>query len=95
MRPHRKTSACLRLFGAPLERVCASVRERVPRLDRDRYLAPDISAAAELVRSGALAAAVGVELPAVDGATQDLVSPLPAIEYWMMPLCPRVSTTPA
>jgi histidine ammonia-lyase len=50
--------------------VRASVRERVPRLDRDRYLAPDISAAAELVRSGALAAAVGVELPAVDGATQ-------------------------
>jgi histidine ammonia-lyase len=37
--------------SAPLERVRASVRERVPRLDRDRYLAPDISAAAELVRS--------------------------------------------
>jgi histidine ammonia-lyase len=50
--------------------VRASVRERVPRLVRDCYLAPDISATAELVRSGALAAAVGVELPAVDGATQ-------------------------
>src|SRR5262249_39295482 len=56
--------------SAPLERVRASVRERVPRLDRDRYLAPDIAAAAELVRSGALAAAAEVELPAVDGATQ-------------------------
>jgi histidine ammonia-lyase len=55
------------------------VRERVPRLDRDRYLAPDISAAAELVRSGALAATVGVELPAVVAERNDLVSPLPRL----------------
>ena len=41
----------------PLERVRARMRERVPRLDQDRYLAPDIAAAADLVRSGALAAA--------------------------------------
>ena len=36
----------IRARAARLERVRASVRERVPRLDRDRYLAPDISAAA-------------------------------------------------
>jgi hypothetical protein len=32
-------------------------------LDQDRYLAPDIAAAADLVRSGALASVVGVDLP--------------------------------
>ena len=45
--------------SAPLERVRARLRERVPRLEDDRYLAPDMAAAAELVRSGALAAADG------------------------------------
>ena len=44
----------------PLERVRARLRERVPGLDDDRYLAPDIAAAAELVRSGALVAAAGI-----------------------------------
>ena len=41
----------------PLERVRATLRERVQPLDHDRYLAPDIAAAAELVRSGVVAAA--------------------------------------
>jgi histidine ammonia-lyase len=41
--------------------VRARLRGRVPRLDHDRYLAPDIAAAADLVRSGALAEAAGVE----------------------------------
>jgi histidine ammonia-lyase len=49
--------------SAPLERVRARLRERVPRLDHDRYLAPDIAAAANLVRSGALVVAAGVPLP--------------------------------
>jgi histidine ammonia-lyase len=49
--------------SAPLERVRARLRECVPRLDRDRYLAPDIAAAADLVRSGALTAAAGADLP--------------------------------
>src|SRR6266508_1440982 len=53
--------------SAPLERVRARLRERVPGLDHDRYLAPDIAAAADLVRSGALAAAVEVSLPSVEG----------------------------
>src|SRR5215813_15650515 len=47
----------------PLERVRARLRECVPMLDQDRYLAPDIAAAAGLVRSGALASVVGVDLP--------------------------------
>ena len=45
--------------SAPLERVRATLRARVPHLDDDRYLAPDIAAAADLVRSGALVAATG------------------------------------
>jgi histidine ammonia-lyase len=39
------------------------LRARVPHLDNDRYLAPDIAAAADLVRSGALVAATGAVLP--------------------------------
>src|SRR5262245_10312613 len=50
----------------PLERVRKCLRERVPMLDQDRYLAPEIAAAAELVRSGALAAVAGVDLPNVE-----------------------------
>lgn len=49
--------------SAPLERVRERLRERVPRLEQDRYLAPEIAAAAELVRSGALAATAGIDLP--------------------------------
>ncbi|MBV9567038.1 MAG: aromatic amino acid lyase, partial [Hyphomicrobiales bacterium] len=60
-------------FHAPLrsslilERVRDAVRTRVPHLEEDRFLAPDIAAAAELVKSDALAAAVGREiLPRLD-----------------------------
>ena len=48
-------------FHAPLrsseqlERVRALLRERVPRLDDDRYLAPDIAVATELVTTGRVA----------------------------------------
>jgi histidine ammonia-lyase len=52
--------------SAPLERVRACLRARVPHLDEDRYLAPDIAAAAELVRSGALVGAAQVDLPRID-----------------------------
>jgi len=56
-------------FHAPLrssdavERVRALVRTRVPHLDEDRFMAPDMAAAAELVQSGAVVAAAGVALP--------------------------------
>jgi histidine ammonia-lyase len=40
--------------GEALEDVRARLRRRVPALDDDRYFAPDIAAAADLVRSGAL-----------------------------------------
>ena len=49
-------------FHAPLtsspalEQARASLRAIVPRLDNDRYFAPDIAAATQLVRSGALTA---------------------------------------
>jgi histidine ammonia-lyase len=54
--------------SAPLEQVRARLRERVASLDQDRYLAPDIAAAADLVRSGALLAAADVTLPSFEGA---------------------------
>jgi histidine ammonia-lyase len=53
--------------STPLERVRARLRERVPHLEDDRYLAPDIAAAADLVRSGALAAAADANLPDFEG----------------------------
>ena len=55
--------------SAPLERVRKRLRERVPGLDHDRYLAPDIAAAADLVRSGALASAAGVDFPGIEGTS--------------------------
>ena len=54
-------------FRAPLKtapRLQAAIdalREVAPRLDQDRYLAPDIEAAAALVRDGSLAGAAGLE----------------------------------
>jgi histidine ammonia-lyase len=53
------------LSSEPVERVRRLLRAQVPRLDDDRYLAPDIAAAADLVRSGAVIDAAGVALPEV------------------------------
>ena len=47
----------------PLAQVVACLRQKVATLGDDRYLAPDLKAAAELVASGALVAAAMVELP--------------------------------
>jgi histidine ammonia-lyase len=44
--------------GPATAAVIACLRERVPRMDVDRFLAPDLAAAEDLVRSGALLAAV-------------------------------------
>jgi histidine ammonia-lyase len=50
----------------PLEAVRKTVRAEVPHLDHDRHFHPDMEAAIELVRSGAvIAAASGVDLPGV------------------------------
>ncbi len=49
----------------PLEAARAVLREQVPMLDDDRYMYPDIEKSVAIVRSGALAAAVGVRLPEV------------------------------
>lgn len=46
-----------------LEAVRGLVRGVVPHLEDDRFFAPDMAAAAGLVKSGALVRAVGVELP--------------------------------
>ncbi len=46
----------------PLERVRAALRKRVPRLDNDRVFAPDIAAAADLVRSGAISSAADIDV---------------------------------
>lgn len=50
----------------PLEAAHAAIRARIPPLLADRFLAPDLAAAAELVRSGALVAAAGIPLPGVE-----------------------------
>ena len=48
--------------SAPLQAVIATLRETVPPLAQDRYLAPDLVEAARLVREGALTAAVPADL---------------------------------
>jgi histidine ammonia-lyase len=48
--------------SAPLERARRLLRQTVPHLDEDRLLAPDLAFAAQLVREGALAGAVGADL---------------------------------
>ncbi|MDR9395412.1 MAG: histidine ammonia-lyase [Roseovarius sp.] len=48
--------------SAPLRRAIARLRDVVPALEADRYLAPEIDAAAALVRDGALANAAGLEM---------------------------------
>lgn len=54
--------------SAPLEALRAAIRAQVPRLQEDRFLAPDIAAATALVRSGELLSAAGaVPLPSVAG----------------------------
>jgi histidine ammonia-lyase len=49
--------------SAPLRAVLARLRADIPPLVEDRYLAPDLAAAARLVASGALADAAGLPLP--------------------------------
>lgn len=50
--------------SAPLSRALVVLRARVPAMGEDRYLAPDLLAAQELVEDGTLAAAAGVEIMA-------------------------------
>jgi histidine ammonia-lyase len=51
-----------------LERVRAVIRTRVPRLENDRFLYPDLLAATALVREGVLISAIETPLPSVTGA---------------------------
>ncbi len=53
--------------SAPLERARALLRTRVPMLEEDRFFAPDIAAATDLVRTGALAEAAAIPLPFLEG----------------------------
>ena len=49
--------------SAPLRNTLARLRKDVATLGEDRYLAPDLEAAARLIASGDLAAAAGIPLP--------------------------------
>jgi histidine ammonia-lyase len=49
--------------STPLQRAVTAFRAKVPALDNDRYLAPDLARAAELVAEGSLSKATGTELP--------------------------------
>jgi histidine ammonia-lyase len=51
--------------SAPLQGVLKMLRKSVKALGEDRYLAPDLEAAAVLVRSGAVIEATGLRLPAL------------------------------
>jgi histidine ammonia-lyase len=51
--------------SAPLQRVIAALRARVPPLGDDRYMAPDIARATALVADGTLSGAAGIPLPAL------------------------------
>lgn len=65
------------LSSPPLERVRATLREKVPKLDEDRHLHPDIEAAIDLIRSGAVIDAAGAELLpglATDGRVREMES---------------------
>ncbi len=53
--------------SAALARVVARLRAEVAPLDEDRYLAPDLERAAQMVRSGALIGAAGTALPELGG----------------------------
>ena len=54
--------------SAPLEALRARLRREVPRLEDDRYFHPDIAAATNLARSGAIIDAVGdAVLPRLEG----------------------------
>ena len=59
------------LSSAPLENVRRLLRGKVPMLQDDRFFAPDIAAAADLIRSGAVAEAAGLnDLPAITGPAE-------------------------
>ncbi|SHE80100.1 histidine ammonia-lyase [Ruegeria intermedia] len=51
--------------SAPLQRVIARLRADIPPLAEDRYLAPELQQAKDLVASGAILEALGVPLPEV------------------------------
>ena len=51
--------------SAPLVGVVARLRQDVATLGDDRYMAPDLAAAARLIASGALLDATMVEMPAL------------------------------
>ncbi|MGB3626276.1 MAG: histidine ammonia-lyase [Henriciella sp.] len=53
------------MSSAPLERARAVIRAKVPKLDDDRLMYPDIEAAASLVCCGEIASAVEIDLPEV------------------------------
>lgn len=51
--------------SSPLQRALAAFRTEVAALEDDRYLAPDLARAADLVADGRLARATGVDLPSL------------------------------
>ncbi|WP_338549864.1 histidine ammonia-lyase [Roseovarius phycicola] len=49
--------------SAPLQNTIRLLRDTVPALEADRYLAPDLQSAAELIQNGTLVKAAGLSLP--------------------------------
>ena len=53
--------------SAPLMRAVARLREVIPAIEADRYLAPDLAEAAAMIRGGALVQAAGLDLALARG----------------------------
>jgi histidine ammonia-lyase len=51
--------------SAPLQKALGALRKVIPALEEDRYLAPDLARAADLVAKGALSKATGIDLLAL------------------------------
>ncbi|HHL21707.1 MAG TPA: histidine ammonia-lyase, partial [Aliiroseovarius sp.] len=49
--------------SAPLQKALAALRAEIPALGADRFLAPDLAAAHELIQSGRISAATGIAMP--------------------------------
>ncbi|MCF6304324.1 MAG: histidine ammonia-lyase [Rhodobacteraceae bacterium] len=59
--------------SSPLQKVIKTLRKRVPKLEKDRYLAPDLAAASDMIRAGDLLA--GLKLPDLQQAPPPEIQP--------------------
>ena len=64
-RPGRRVPRTAQARASRCKRVLAALRERVPPLGQDRFLAPDLDAAAELIAADRVVEAADAPMPAL------------------------------